>query len=102
LSEDVGIDAALRGYKEELEQCDRDITQLSKMAEELRPTVKKFEELRSRLKETKKNRRALYTRVKTVAEFLRKVTGEFPDYMYPLFSKSTEESDHTAAGGKAA
>lgn len=87
-----GLTDGLAALKASLDETDSRIKAASEKADELKDFVRQYNQIKQEIAEMRKSRRATFQTLITITQFVQRVTGEFPDGMYPLFSQEAEAS----------
>ncbi len=85
------FESGLQAVKAELDDLDRQIGTTHALADELKDFVKRYNELKLKEHELRKSRKTVLANLKLLSEFYQRITGTFPDGMYPLFSQPVAE-----------
>lgn len=85
------FESGLAVLKASLDETDVHIKQLDTEAKDLLESVREYNKKKEQIAQLKKSRRAVLQNLLAITEFFQKVTGHFPDGMYPLFSKENTE-----------
>jgi uncharacterized coiled-coil DUF342 family protein len=85
------FETGLASIKTELEELDLQLRTLHEKAEELKPFVKEYNELKQKEADTKKKRRSVNQTLELLVKFYEKLTGKFPDGLFPLFSQENTQ-----------
>jgi septal ring factor EnvC (AmiA/AmiB activator) len=85
------FESGLAVLKASLDETDGQIKQLDMEAKDLLESVREYNKKKEQIAQLKKSRRAVLSNLLAITEFFQKITGHFPDGMYPLFSKENTE-----------
>ena len=92
------FESGLAVLKASLDETDAHIKTLTTEADDLKETVREYNKKKEEIAQLKKSRRAIFQNLLVITDFIQKVTGHFPDGMFPLFSQeNTEHAQEPAA-----
>lgn len=89
------LESGIGVIKAELDQIDVEIKRAQDEASELKGMVRQYNELKQRAADLKKKRKHVSQTLMTVSEFLQRITGHFPDGMFPLFNQEHQATEET-------